>query len=304
MRPTLIALVGPTAVGKTSLSLALAEKLSCEILSCDARQFYRELKIGTSPPDKEALKRIKHHFIGHLSIYQTYTAGDFEKDALKKLDELFARYSTVLMVGGSGLYEKALTQGLDAFPKVPLEIDKALHEVFKEKGLAPLQKELKHFDPFYYHQADLYNPRRLIRALGVIRASGQPFSSFRMGLKARRPFRVIKIGLHLSRQALYLRINKRVDQMIQEGLLQEAKTYYPYKYLNALQTVGYKELFAYFEGLDTLENAIEEIKKNTRRYAKRQLTWYRRDEEVNWFFPDQKDEILTRVTKFIENEGF
>ncbi|WP_103327380.1 tRNA (adenosine(37)-N6)-dimethylallyltransferase MiaA [Bacteroidetes bacterium endosymbiont of Geopemphigus sp.] len=304
MRPILITIIGPTAVGKTSLSLDLAKKLSCEIVSYDARQFYRELKIGTSPPDEKALKSVRHHFIGHLSIYQTYTSGDFEKEALRKLDELFAKYSTVLMVGGSGLYEKALIQGLDIFPEVPLEIHKALHEIFKKKGLAPLQKELKHFDPFYYHQADLYNPQRLIRALGVIRASGQPFSSFRTGLRTRRPFRVIKIGLHLSRQALYLRINKRVDQMIQEGLLQEAKTYHPYKYLNPLQTVGYRELFSYFEGLSTLENAIEEIKKNTRRYAKRQLTWYRKDQEVNWFFPDQKDEILNCITRFIESENF
>ena len=302
MLPILIVLLGPTAVGKTFLSLALAKELSCEIVSFDSRQFYRELKIGVSLPDKEDLKEIKHHFIGHISIYQTYRAGDFEKEALRKLEELFFQYSIVLMVGGSGLYEKALTQGLDSFPEVPLEIQNELREIFKKKGLTSLQKELKYFDPVYYHHTDLYNPQRLIRALGVIRTSGQPFSSFRIGLRARRPFRVIKIGLYLPQQILYSHINKRVDQMIQKGLLQEAKTYHPYKYLNALQTVGYKEFFSYFEGLSTLENAIKEIKKNTRRYAKRQLTWYRKDQEVNWFFPNQKYEILTCIVKFIEGE--
>lgn len=298
-----IAVVGPTSVGKTLTSVFLAKNTASEIISCDARQFYRELKIGTAPPSKEMLKEIKHHFIGHLSIHQKYTAGDFEKDALKKLDELFARHSTVVTVGGSGLYEKALTQGLDFFPEVSLEIEQDLRKVFKNEGIKSLQTELKHFDPCCYQTIDLQNPHRLIRALGVIRSSGQTFSSFTNKPKAQRAFRVLKIGLDLPREQIYLRINNRVDQMMQQGLLKEAKTYHAYKHLNALQTVGYKELFRYFEGSTTLADAIEEIKKNTRHYAKRQLTWYRKDQDVHWFSPGDNDKILNHIKDFINRQG-
>ncbi|WP_038436100.1 tRNA (adenosine(37)-N6)-dimethylallyltransferase MiaA [Candidatus Walczuchella monophlebidarum] len=296
MKGTLITLIGPTAIGKTNISLVLSEKLKTEIISCDARKFYKELKIGTAPPDEEARRRIPHHFIGHLSIHQYYTARDFERDALTKLEKLFARYSVVIMVGGSGFYEKALTQGLDRFPETYPKIRKDLITLFKKEGLIPLQKELKKKDPVYYQMVDKNNHQRILRALEIIRTSCLPFSSFLFHQKKKnRFFRTIKIGLNSPREFLYERINQRVNDMMQKGLLEEARLYFPNKDLNALKTVGYRELFSYFEGRLSLERAIEEIKKNTRHYAKRQLTWYRNDPEVTWFEPDHINEIFAYI---------
>lgn len=297
-RKYLIVLSGPTAIGKTGLAVFLAKNLKTEILSCDSRQFYREMKIGTAKPTNEELQSVKHHFIGNLSIHQTYTVGDFEHDALDKLEELFQKYDFMIMVGGSGLYEKAVTEGLDEFPEIDQQIRKTLNQEFKKFGIEPLQNELRIADFAYYSQVDVNNHQRIIRALEVIRGTGKTFSHFRNNTKSNRKFEIIKIGLQLPREELYSRINQRVDKMIESGLVDEAIELYPFRNLNALQTVGYSEIFAHIDGVYDLETAISEIKKNTRRYAKRQLTWYRKDPNIHWFSPEEKEKIL----KFIESK--
>jgi tRNA dimethylallyltransferase len=293
----LISISGPTAVGKTGLSVFLAKSISAEIISCDSRQFFKEMKIGTAVPTAEEMEDIPHHFIGHLSIFDDYSVGDFEKDAISKIDELFKKYDRLIMVGGSGLYEKAVTDGLDEFPEIDKKYREQLNLEFSESGIEKLQNELKIADPEYYKTADIQNPVRLIRALEIFRATGQKFSSFRIGQKTVRDFKLIKIGLELPREELYERINKRVDLMMEAGLLEEAKQLYPNRNLNSLQTVGYKELFDYFDRKSDLETAVSEIKKNSRRYSKRQLTWYRKDDRIVWFRPDEKEEILRYVLK-------
>ncbi|XCI75349.1 MAG: tRNA (adenosine(37)-N6)-dimethylallyltransferase MiaA [Flavobacteriales bacterium] len=292
---TLISIVGPTAVGKTKFSIFLAQKLGTEILSCDARQFYKELRIGTAMPSAVQLEAVPHYFVGQLSVHQAYTVGDFERDALQKLRALFSRVDVVLMTGGSGLYNKAVIEGLNAFPQVSPVVREEWITALKEKGVTFLQEMLKFQDPVYYQRVDLRNPQRLIRALAVIKATGQPFSSFQQMRFGLRDFRLIKIGLILPREQIYQRIEQRVDKMMKMGLLQEAEQWYTYRHLNALQTVGYKELFRYIEGQCTLREAVEGIKKNTRRYAKRQFTWYRRDPTITWFCSEDWGVILDFV---------
>ena len=296
----LFSIVGPTGIGKTSLSIILAQRLNTEIISCDSRQFYREMKIGTASPSLEELSLVSHHFINNLSIDQEYSVGDFEKDALKKISELFDKYNQLIMVGGSGLYEKAVNEGLDYFPDIDPNIRKELIKEFQEKGLDYLQDELKKNDPEYYAEVDCNNPTRMIRALEIFRGTGRPYSSFRNNLLRKRNFSTVKIGLTAPREIIYDKINKRVDLMIENGLLEEVISLKNYRHKNALQTVGYKELFEYLDGNISLEFAIEEIKKNSRRYAKRQLTWYRKDESVHWFNYLNTDEIIDFAMKIID----
>lgn len=282
-KPLLVVVVGPTAIGKTVKAIELAEHFETEIISADSRQFYKEMSIGTAVPTPSELARVKHHFIQHLSIEHTYTVGDYERDALSKLSELFQERSVVVMVGGSGLYVNAVLDGLDHFPEVDPKIRIELNAQYQEEGIQYLQQELKRLDPDYFELVDLQNPRRLIRALEICRQTGQSYSSFRKKSKVSRAFDVAMIGLEADREVVYDRINRRVDLMMSEGLLEEARKLYPYKELNALQTVGYKELFKFMDGEWELPHAVEEIKKNTRRFAKRQFTWFKKDERTQWF---------------------
>jgi tRNA dimethylallyltransferase len=279
----LISIVGPTAIGKTALSIKLAKAFKTEILSADSRQFYKEIPIGTAAPSKEELTAAPHHFIHHRSIEEDYSVGDYERDAIAKLDELFQKHETIILVGGSGLYIKSLIEGLDSFPEIDPEIRDQLNDRLVNEGIESLQRELKDLDPEYYDKIDHNNPHRLIRALEICIGSGESFSSFLNKPKPVRKFKTISIGLTAPREEIYERINLRVDSMMDEGLLEEAQGLYHKRRLNALNTVGYKELFSFFEGRIDLETAVEEIKKNTRRYAKRQLTWFRKDEETKWF---------------------
>ena len=295
----LINILGPTAIGKTSLSIKIARHFETEIISADSRQFFREMKIGTAVPEKEELQAVPHHFIQHISIEDQYSVGDFERDAIKKLDELFSKNSIAVMVGGSGLYLKAVTEGLDEFPKVDPGIRENLNRHLEEDGIDWLQKKLYVLDPEYYKIADVQNPHRLIRALEICIETGKPFSSFLNQQKPARNFKKINIGLTAERETIYERINRRVDIMIENGLIEEAKNLYKKKDLNALNTVGYKELFDHFDGNIDLETAISEIKKNTRRFAKRQLTWFRKDPEIKWFKFDEDSE---KIFKYIETE--
>ena len=298
MQKHLIVIVGPTAIGKTATAIEIAKAFNTEIISSDSRQFFKEMTIGTAVPDTEELKQVRHHFIQHMSILQEYSVGDFEKEALSFIDNYFKNNYTLVMAGGSGLYEKAVTEGLDYFPEVPNSVRDNLNLELEKNGIEPLQKELKDNDLEYYKKVDLNNPHRLIRALEIIRHTKKPYSYYLNQPKEKRNFNVIKVGLYNDREIIYNRINKRVDLMIQNGLLQEAEKLYKYKNLNALNTVGYKELFEYLDQNISLEKAIEEIKKNTRRFAKRQLTWYRKDKTIKWFLPSEINEIIG----FIESE--
>jgi len=292
----LITVIGPTAIGKTALAIGLAKHFKTEIISADSRQFFKEMHIGTAVPTAVELNTVPHHFIQNLSINNDYSVGDFEREALKKLHELFEKYAVVVMVGGSGLYVDAVCNGLDDFPEVDPAIRKNLKARLEETGILELQNELKKLDFVTYNQIDLENPQRLIRALEICLVSGKPYSSFLSENKSPREFNSIKIGLTAPREIVYDRINQRVDQMIENGLVDEARKLFPYKNLNALQTVGYKELFSYFEGETNLEFAIEEIKKNTRRFAKRQFTWFKKDQEILWFdYLTDLDKIINRI---------
>ncbi len=293
MKKTLVILLGPTGVGKTELCLSLAEELNTEIVSCDSRQFFRELKIGTAAPTEAQMQRVKHHLVGNLSIFDYYSCGRFEIDALKKLDELFLSKDVVLMTGGSMLYIDAICKGIDDIPNVDQELRDSLHERYANEGIDNILSELKLLDPEYYDLVDKKNHKRIIHALEICLTSGKTFSSFRKETAKARPFDIIKIGLNLPREELYDRINKRVDIMFEEGLLEEAKKFYPHRNLNSLNTVGYKELFEYFDGNWELDFAKNMIKQNSRRYAKKQLTWFNRDKDINWFRPDQQKEILS-----------
>lgn len=293
MKKTLVILLGPTGVGKTELCLSLAEELNTEIVSCDSRQFFRELKIGTAAPTEAQMQRVKHHLVGNLSIFDYYSCGRFEIDALKKLDELFLSKDVVLMTGGSMLYIDAICKGIDDIPNVDQNLRDSLHERYANEGIDNILSELKLLDPEYYDLVDKKNHKRIIHALEICLTSGKTFSSFRKETAKARPFDIIKIGLNLPREELYDRINKRVDIMFEEGLLEEAKKFYPHRNLNSLNTVGYKELFEYFDGNWDLDFAKNMIKQNSRRYAKKQLTWFNRDKDINWFRPDQQEEILS-----------
>ena len=298
-KKTLISIVGPTAIGKTGLAIKLAQHYSTDIMSCDSRQFYKEMTIGTAVPSTSELAEAKHHFIQNISIHEKYSVGDFERDGLAFLDEYFQNNNLCIMVGGSGLYEKAITTGFDIFPEIDPIFREQLNQELETDGIEKLQHELKQVDPIYYEEVDIYNKQRVIRALEIYRGSGQPFSKFRNQDLNKRPFNIIKIGLELPRQEMYDRINQRVDIMMNEGLLDEAKSLYPLKELNALQTVGYRELFDFFEDKIDLNFATEEIKKNTRRFAKRQMTWFKKDQDVNWFSPLEKDQIINFINSKI-----
>ena len=298
MKKTLVAVVGPTAIGKTSWSIELAKHYNTEIISTDSRQFYREMKIGTAVPTEDELKSVPHHFIQHLSIFQPWSVGDFEREALKLLDKSFANQDMILATGGSGLYLKALCEGLDEFPAIQSGIRESLNKRYEEGGLEWLQKELEEGDPEYYKIVDLQNPHRLIRALEVLYSSGKPFSSYLNQPKKERSFQTVYLGLKADREELYNRIELRVDQMIKKGLVTEAEKLLQHKELSALQTVGYQEIFQYLDGKWDLEKAVEEIKKNTRRYAKRQMTWFRKIKDILWI---DYDEDLGRVIKKVDD---
>ncbi len=297
MKNTLITIVGPTAIGKTALSIQLAKYFKSEIISCDSRQFYKEMKIGTAVPEIEELNAIPHHFIQNRSIFDDYNVGQFEKNALEKLNILFKKNPIQIMVGGSGLYVDAVLEGLDNFPKVDPKIRKELSEILESEGLIYLQNKLKELDLETFNTIAIDNPQRVIRALEICIGTGTPYSTFKNKPKPPRNFNSIKIGLNADREIIYNRINKRVDIMINNGLIDEAKSLYKFKKLNALQTVGYKELFSYFDDSFTREFAISEIKKNTRRFAKRQLTWFKRDKTILWFdFKVNPKEIINTIS--------
>lgn len=294
---SLISVVGPTAIGKTSIGIALAQHYQTEIISADSRQFFKEMEIGTAVPSKEELAAAKHHFIQHISVEDNYSVGDFETEAIEKLNGLFQQHDKILMVGGSGLYVKAVLEGLDYFPKIDASIRQQLNLQLEEKGIESLQQQLKELDPVYAKKVDLENPHRVIRALEICIGSGKPYSGFLNNNSAERNFNSIKIGLTAPRELIYERIEKRVDVMMEQGLLEEAKRVYEKREFNALNTVGYKELFQFFDGNWSLEFAISEIKKNTRRFAKRQLTWFRKDKEIEWF---NYNTAIEQVIDFID----
>jgi len=286
----LIVIVGPTAVGKTAAAISMAEKLHSEIISADSRQVFKELNIGTAKPSPDELKQVPHHFISNKSIHENYDAGQFGRDAIALIHQLFEKYDWLVMVGGSGLYIKAALEGFDEMPEVPSGLREKITQEYQEKGLPWLQQEVEQADPDYFFTVDQQNPQRLMRALELVRSSGKSMNSLRAKKKVEHPFEVIKIGLNLARELLYERIDTRMDKMIKDGLFDEAKEFYPHKELNALQTVGYREIFDYFDGLYDYEEAIRLLKRNSRRYAKRQLTWFLRDSEINWF--ENEEEIL------------
>ena len=294
-KKNLIVIAGPTAIGKTSLSIKLAKKLRTEIISCDSRQFYKELSIGTAVPSEDELKKIQHHFIQNLSIKEGYNIGEFEKDAILKIESLFKKYNNVILVGGSGLYIDAVCKGIDILPDISKKIRENLNIQYKKNGLAWLQNEVKKLDPEYFEYVDTKNPQRLMRSLETYTASGKKISSLHKKKDKKRDFNIIKIGLEIDRELLYRKINSRVDKMINNGLIEEAKDLIKYRHYNALNTVGYKELFDFLDGNSNLETAIEKIKQNTRRLAKRQMTWFKRDKSINWFTIDEYQEIVKTI---------
>ena len=291
----LIALGGPTGVGKTSVSIEIAQYFDTDIISADSRQLYKEMEIGTAKPDKEKLNKVKHYFINHLSIHESFNVGQYERECLDVLSDLFEIKENVLMVGGTGLYFNAIINGLDDFPEVSLEIKQKVQNQFNSQGIEALQQELKEKDPVYYNQVDFMNPHRLIRALSVIESTGEPFSSFLGKKKVKRNFSTIQIMLNRPREELYQRINQRVRVMMESGLLEEVKTLYKYKSLPSLNTVGYNELFSYLDGDITLEEAISLIQRNSRRYAKRQITWFTNQGKWQQFHPDNIEEIIKYI---------
>lgn len=297
MSHTLIVLIGPTGVGKTELSLSIAEHFHTSILSSDSRQLYADLKIGTAAPTPEQLARVPHHFVGTLKLTDYYSAAQYEADVMKKLEELFSLNEVVVLTGGSMMYVDAICKGIDDIPTVDKETRELMLQKYAEEGLDHLCAELKLLDPEYYQIVDLKNPKRVIHALEICYMTGKSYTSFRTQSTKKRPFRIIKIGLTREREELYERINRRVDEMLDAGLLEEVKTVYPYKELNSLNTVGYKELFKYLDGEWTLEFAIEKIKQNSRIYSRKQMTWFKRDNEIHWFHPDQKEEIMNYINE-------
>lgn len=293
----LIVIVGPTGSGKTDLSITVAERFAAPIISTDSRQFYRGIPIGTAQPDAEQLQRVEHHFIASRELTDNFNCGAYETEALQCLEHLFQKHDVVVAVGGSGLYVKALCEGMDNMPEVTPELRESLTQRLSNEGLEALCKELKVRDPEFYEQVDRKNQARVLRALEVCIASGKPYSSFRTGEKRKRDFDIVKIGVDMPREVLYERIDRRVDIMIEQGLEQEARSVSHLRHLNSLQTVGYREMFDYFDGVTTREEAIELIKRNSRRYAKRQLTWFRRDEEIAWFNPKESEKIVEYINQ-------
>jgi len=297
---TLVILLGPTGVGKTELSLQLAEFLRSPILSADSRQLYKDLPIGTAAPSQEEQKRIKHYFVGTLQLTDYYSASHFEEDAILLLDSLFQTHDTIMMSGGSMMYIDAVCKGIDEIPTIDETLRADLNKLYQQEGIEAIRGQLKLLDPVFYKQVDLQNHKRVIHALEICLMAGKPYSSLRTNQKKTRPFRILKIGLRREREELYERINRRVDTMIEQGLLEEARSVYHLRELNSLNTVGYKELFKYFSGEWSLEFAIEKIKQNTRIYSRKQMTWFRRDKEIMWFSPEQFEEICNRIIKNIQ----
>lgn len=296
---TLIIIAGPTAVGKTDLCLELAQLLKTEIISADSRQFYRELNIGTAKPTVEEMKGITHHFVNSHSISEYFSAGDFERDCSIKLNTIFEKNNIAILTGGSGMFIKAITDGLDEMPDANLELRETLMQKLKNEGLEPLQRQLLFLDPVYYQQVDLQNSQRVVRALEVCISSGIPYSSFRGQQKIERPFKTIKICLDRERDILYKRIAKRMDQMLANGLIEEAKYLLPFREHYALQTVGYKEVFEYFDGNFDYEEMVRLLKRNSRRYAKRQITWFKNQDDFTWFEAEDKGRIFEYIIKTI-----
>ena len=294
---SLITLLGPTGVGKTELSLKVAERFNSPIISSDSRQLYRDLPIGTAAPTPEQQARVKHYFVGTLNLTDYYSASQFETDVLALLEQLHATIPHVVMTGGSMMYIDAVCKGIDDIPTVTPEIREAIYQQFAQEGLAPILEELKAADPKHYEEVDRQNYKRVIHAVEICRMTGKPYSSFRTNTRKSRPFQIIKVGLTRDREELYDRINRRVDVMMEEGLLEEARGVYPYRALNALNTVGYKELFNYFSGEWTLDLAIEKIKRNSRVYARKQMTWFKHDPEIHWFHPDEEEAIFQFLTQ-------
>lgn len=297
---TLIVVIGPTGVGKSAISVQLANYFHTHIISADSRQFYRELKIGTAVPPEEDLHLIPHHFIQNKSIHEYYNVSDFEVEVLQLLDQLFLQVNPVVMTGGSMLYVDTVCKGIDDIPTVDPEVRKDVINWYEQNGLEALQNRLLKVDPEYYQTADLNNSKRLLHAIEVHQMTGKPISSFRKNTVRKRPFQIIKVGINQDREILYQRINQRVDRMLEAGLLEEVKTVYLHRHLNSLNTVGYKELFAYLDGSCSLDEAVDLIKRNSRRYARKQLTWFRRDQEIRWFEPTQINEIIDYLEQQIK----
>lgn len=302
MKDTLIVIVGPTGIGKSAVSLKLAQHYSTEIISADSRQIYKELSIGTAVPAKEDLQAVQHHLIQSHSITDYYNASMFETDVLNILKPLFKKVNPILMTGGSMLYIDAVCKGIDDLPNVDPEIRAKLIDDFNKNGIEPLRLLLKQLDPIYYQQVDLKNHKRILHALELCIMTGKPYSSFRTDTIKKRPFRIIKIGLNTEREKLYNQINNRVLQMVEQGLFEEAQRVYPMKHLNALNTVGYKEIFAHFEGLISKEQAIEQIQNNSRKYARKQLTWFRKDTDMQWFEPNEPENIIRYLDSELYND--
>ncbi len=297
---TLIVIVGATAVGKTDISIKLAQYFDTEIISADARQWYKETTIGTAKPTINEMQNVVHHLVDCFEIEKSYNVGDFEKDALEILEDIFSRKDFAILVGGSGLYVRALCEGIDEMPEILPHLRQELNENFEKNGLSDLLLQLKNLDENYYNQVDKANPQRVIRALEVCLSTGKPFSFFRKNTTAKRPFNIIKIGLSRPREELYRRIDVRMDIMLAQGLLQEATNLHPKKHLNALQTVGYREIFDFLEEKYDWEECIRLLKRNSRHYAKRQLTWFQKDTQIKWFPVEELEEIKTYIQSFIE----
>jgi tRNA dimethylallyltransferase len=297
---TIIVIAGPTAIGKTALAIKVAQYYQTEIISADSRQFFKEMNIGTAKPNAEELAAATHHFVNSYSISKDFSVGTFEKEALAKIEELFKNHQILIMVGGSGLYINAVLYGFDDIPKADENIREKLNQQFQKEGIEPLQAQIKNLDPEYYKEVDINNPQRIIRALEVCISTGKPFSSFRNAPKKSRDFNTILIGLETKREILYERINHRVDLMMENGLLNEVESLKEYQHLNALKTVGYSELFNFLNGDWTLEQAIDKIKQNSRNFAKRQLTWFRKNKDMVWFDPSNQKAIFSFLKKKIK----
>ena len=295
---TLLVLLGPTGVGKTEWSLKIAEALKSPILSADSRQIYKGMVVGTAAPTSAQLSRVPHYFVGTLSPEDYYSASEYERDALSLLQELYKQYPAVVMTGGSMMYIDAVCKGIDDIPTIDETLRNELQELYLKEGVDPIRQQLKILDPVFYNEVDLKNPKRVIHALEVCLMAGKPYSSLRTNLEKKRPFRIVKIGFTREREELYDRINRRVDQMIEEGLVEEARGFYPQRRLNSLNTVGYKELFDYFDGKCTLDFAIEKIKQHSRNYARKQLTWFKKDKETVWInLSDENEDVIGKILK-------
>ena len=300
---TLIVITGPTAVGKTALCLDIAQHFGIPVINADSRQIYKELKIGTASPTIEQMRRVPHYFVGSLSLHDYYSASLFEQQVLEILQREFEHSDYALLTGGSMMYIDAVCNGIDEIPTVDDATRELLKSRLSNEGLEPLVEELRRLDPEYYEIVDKQNPRRVVHGLEICLMTGKTYTSFRKREKKKRPFRIVKIGLNRDREELYNRINQRVDQMMTDGLLDEAQRLYPMRHMNALNTVGYKEMFAYIDGTWTLEEAVERIKGNTRRYARKQLTWYKKDEQIRWFHPDEIEQIYSYISQDYEQQN-